>query len=56
MIVRKEYEFPIPGKDDVKSVETKVLQLQRRIRNGDKLDGVEEDYLDYANNVLDTLS
>ena len=51
MIVRKEYEFPLPEVDGIKAVETKYLELVSKKRDG-HLDEYEEDYLDYANNVL----
>ncbi|AGS80913.1 hypothetical protein [Caulobacter phage Cr30] len=56
MIVRKEFEFPMPDANDIKQVEAKVLELQVKYRNGEQLNGPELDYLDFANNVLDTLS
>lgn len=52
MIIRKQYNFPRPEVEGIEAVEKKYLELLHRLREFEKLDNEEIDYMDYANNVL----
>lgn len=50
----KVYTLPVPSEDNIKAVESLILELQRKYREGSKLDDVELTWLDQANNWLDS--
>lgn len=50
----KVYTLPVPSEDNIKAVESLILELQKKYREGSKLDDVELTWLDQANTWLDT--
>ncbi len=50
-MVVKIYEFPTL-EDGLRAIEYKVVELTNKYRNG-RLEPIEEDWLSYANTVLD---